>query len=179
MCGGGKTEIEKAIEAYKYMCLYYAPYAKSKDYDFDVQDYSKFREHENARIKSIIQRKGFEANAFAKWVVDGNIDTAQGVRDIPAIFADDDALKVFLKENLKNAKRVVDAKKVENEDLSKYPYHTLASALRQKLGDLSHDEIVSLAVGTDESSINKRASLDNLKYKLDFVIEEIIRRENN
>ena len=179
MCGGGKTEIEKAIEAYKYMCLYYAPYAKSKDYDFDVQDYSKFREHENARIKSIIQRKGFEANAFAKWVVDGNIDTAQGVRDIPAIFADDDALKVFLKENLKNAKRVVDAKKVENKDLSKYPYHTLASALRQKLGDLSHDEIVSLAVGTDESSINKRASLDNLKYKLDFVIEEIIRRENN
>jgi len=179
MCGGGKTEIEKSIEAYKYMRLYYAPYAESKDYDFDVQDYSKFREHENARIKTVIARKGFEANSFAKWVVDGNIDTAQGVRDIPAIFADDEALKVFLKENLKAAKRIVDSKKVENEDLSKYPYQTLANALRKKLGELAHEEIVSLALDTTDVFIDKRESLESLKNKLDFVIKEIINREQN
>lgn len=179
MCGGGKTEIEKAIDAYKYMRLYYAPYAESKGYDFDVQDYSKFREHENARIKSIIARKGFEQNDFAKWVVDGNIDTAQGVRDIPAIFADEEALNVFLKNNLKEAKRIVEAKKVENEDLSKYPYHTLANALRRKLGNISHEEIVSLSIDTKDASIEKRESLESLKNKLDFVIDEIIRREND
>ena len=66
MCGGGKTEIEKSIDAYKYMKTYYEPYAASKGYDFDVQDFSKFREHENSRIKSVIQRKGFAPNDFAK-----------------------------------------------------------------------------------------------------------------
>ena len=179
MCGGGKTEIEKSIEAYKYMRTYYAPYAESKGYDFDVQDFSKFREHENARIKSIIQRKGFAPNDFAKWVVDGNIDRAQGVRDIPAIFSDDEARAVFLKENLKAAMRIVDSKKIENEDLSKYPYHVLANALRVKLGNMMHDEIVSLATGTDENSVTKRESLESLKIKLDFILDEIKNREES
>ena len=179
MCGGGKNEIEKAIEAYKYMRLYYAPYAESKGYDFDVQDYSKFREHENSRIKTVIAHKGFEEHEFAKWVVDGNIDTAQGVRDIPAIFADEDAFNVFLKENLKAAKRVVDAKKIENEDLSKYPYQTLANALRKKLGDIRHEEIVGLALDTSDSYIEKRESLESLKNQLDFVIQEVVNREQD
>ena len=179
MCGGGKTEIEKSIEAYKYMRSYYAPYAESKGYDFDVQDFSKFKEHENARIKSIIQRKGFAPNDFAKWVVDGNIDRAQGVRDIPAIFSDDEARTVFLKENLKAAMRIVDSKKVENEDLSKYPYHVLANALRVKLGNMVHDEIVSLATDTDESPVTKRESLESLKIKLDFILNEIKNREES
>lgn len=178
MCGGGKTEIEKSIEAYKYMRLYYAPYAESKGYDFDVQDFSKFKEHENARIKSIIQRKGFAVNDFAKWVVDGNVDRAQGVRDIPAVFADDDARNVFLKENLKAAMRIVDSKKVENEDLSKYPYHVLANALREQLGKIVHDEIVSLAIDTDKEPVAKRDALESLKSKLDFIIEEIKNRED-
>jgi hypothetical protein len=179
MCGGGKTEIEKSIEAYKYMRLYYAPYAESHNYDFDVQDFSKFREHENPRIKSIIQRKGFAPNDFAKWVVDGNIDRAQGVRDIPAIFADDEAREVFLKENLKAAMRIVDSKKVENEDLSKYPYHVLANALCVKLNNILHDEIVSLATETDEVPLSKREALERLKMKLDFIINEIKSREES
>lgn len=178
MCGGGKSEIEKSIDAYKYMRLYYAPYAESKGYDFDVQDYSKFREHENARIKSIIQRKGFAENDFAKWVVDGNVDRAQGVRDIPAVFADDEARAVFLRSNLKEAMRVVDSKKIENEDLSKYPYHVLANALRAKLGGFSIEEIVSLAKDTSESIVNKRDCLESLKTKLDFIIQEISHHED-
>ena len=179
MCGGGKTEIEKFIAAYEYMRSYYAPYAELKGYDFNVQDFSKFKEHENSRIKSIIQRKGFAPNDFAKWVVDGNIDNAQGVRDIPAIFSDDEARGVFLKENLKAAMRIVDSKKVENEDLSKYPYHVLANALRVKLGNMMHDEIVSLATDTDESPITKRESLESLKIKLDFILNEIKNREES
>ena len=69
MCGGNKNEITKAIDAYKYMKMYYEPYAKSRGLEPDTRDYSKFREHENARIKSAIQHKGYPENQFAKWVV--------------------------------------------------------------------------------------------------------------
>lgn len=75
--------------------------------------------------------------------------------------------------------RIVDSKKIENEDLSKYPYYVLANALRVKLGNMMHDEIVSLATGTDENSVAKRESLESLKIKLDFILDEIKNREES
>ena len=75
--------------------------------------------------------------------------------------------------------RIFDSKKVENEDLSKYPYHVLANALRVKLGNMMHDEIVSLATETDGNPIAKRESLESLKIKLDFILNEIKNREDS
>ena len=175
MCGGNKNEIVKAIDAYKYMKMYYEPYAKSKGLEPDTRDYSKFREHENARIKSAIQYKGFEYNQFAKWVVDENVDKAQSVRLIPAIMRNKDALEAFLKGNLTDAETVLRAAELSNADLSEYPYEVLANELFKKLMTLPATEVDELA-NNDEKTM-KRNALERLKSKLDFIINMITEQE--
>ena len=175
MCGGNKNEILKAIDAYKYMKTYYEPYAKSKGLEPDTRDYSKFREHENARIKSAIQYKGFEYNQFAKWVVDENVDKAQSVRLIPAIMRNKDALEAFLKGNLTDAETVLRAAELSNADLSEYPYEVLANELFKKLMTLPATEVDELA-NNDEKTM-KRDALERLKSKLDFIINMIAEQE--
>lgn len=175
MCGGNKNEITKAIDAYKYMKTYYEPYAKSKGLEPDTRDYSKFREYENARIKSAIQYKGYEANQFAKWVVDENVDKAQSVRLIPAIMKNKEALEAFLRGNLTDAETVLRAAELNNADLSDYPYEVLAGELFKKLMTLPATEVDELA--NNGEKVMKRDALERLKNKLDFIIEMIIEQE--
>ena len=155
--------------------MYYEPYAKSKGLEPDTRDYSKFREHENARIKSAIQYKGFEYNQFAKWVVDENVDKAQSVRLIPAIMRNKDALEAFLKGNLTDAETVLRAAELSNADLSEYPYEVLANELFKKLMTLPATEVDELA-NNDEKTM-KRNALERLKSKLDFIINMITEQE--
>lgn len=175
MCGGNKNEITKAIDAYKYMKMYYEPYAKSRGLEPDTRDYSKFREHENARIKSAIQHKGYPENQFAKWVVDENIDKAQSVRLIPAIMRNKEALDTFLKGNLTEAETVLRAAELSNADLSQYPYEVLSGELFKQLMTLPATEVDELANNPDKAM--KRDSLERLKSKLDFIINMIIEQE--
>ena len=175
MCGGNKNEITKAIDAYKYMKMYYEPYAKSRGLEPDTRDYSKFREHENARIKSAIQHKGYPENQFAKWVVDENIDKAQSVRLIPAIMRNKEALDAFLKGNLTEAETVLRAAELSNADLSQYPYEVLSGELFKQLMTLPATEVDELANNPDKAM--KRDSLERLKSKLDFIINMIIEQE--
>lgn len=175
MCGGNKNEITKAIDAYKYMKMYYEPYAKSRGLEPDTRDYSKFREHENARIKSAIQHKGYPENQFAKWVVDENIDKAQSVRLIPAIMRNKEAHDTFLKGNLTEAETVLRAAELSNADLSQYPYEVLSGELFKQLMTLPATEVDELANNSDKAM--KRDSLERLKSKLDFIINMIIEQE--
>lgn len=175
MCGGNKNEITKAIDAYKYMKMYYEPYAKSQGLEPDTRDYSKFREHENTRIKAAIQHKGFEENQFAKWVVDEKIDKAQSVRLIPAIMRNKEALDTFLKGNLTEAETVLRAAELSNADLSQYPYEVLSGELFKQLMTLPATEVDELANNPDKAM--KRDSLERLKSKLDFIINLISEQE--
>ena len=175
MCGGNKNEITKAIDAYKYMKMYYEPYAKSQGLEPDTRDYSKFREHENARVKSAIQHKGFEENQFAKWVVEEKIDKAQSVRLIPAIMRSKEALDAFLKGNLTDAETVLRAAELSNADLSQYPYEVLSGELFKQLMTLPATEVEELANNPDKAM--KRDCLERLKSKLDFIINMINEQE--
>jgi hypothetical protein len=169
MCGGNGSDIKKSIDAYKYMVNFYKPYTKEKGLDFDVSEYSKFKEHENSKIKSSIEKRKFEANDFAKWVANRNVNKAQGVRLIPQIMRNDDALRAFLKEDITAAEKVLHAAELASADLSEYPYDVLASALYKRLFDFPVGEIQNLA--NDESYSDKLWKLQNLKEKLDFVLD--------
>lgn len=171
MCGGKASEINKFIQAYEYMEHYYRPYVNEKGYDFDTREFSKFAEYLNPRVQGAVIRKGFVENQFAKWVADGNIDKAQAVRSIPAIMKNDDALSVFLKENISSAEKVIHAADLKDADLSEYPYEKLAKELRIKLEGLSGVEIKNLA--NNENFADKREELDLLQSKLDFIFEMI------
>lgn len=171
MCGGNGSDIKKSIDAYKYMVQFYKPYTKEKGYDFDVSEYSKFKEHENSKIKASIERKNFPANEFAKWVANRNVNNAQKVRLIPQIMRNEEALSAFIKENITAAEKVLHAAELASADLSEYPYDVLASALYKRLFDFPVGEIQNLA--NDENYSEKLWKLQNLKDKLDLVLSMI------
>lgn len=174
MCGGDASDIKKSIEAYKYMVNYYKPIALSKQLDFDVTEYSKFKEHENAKIKKAIQQKGFQPTMFAEWVAEKNVNTAQGVRKIPAIMRNQEALNAFLKENITAADRILQAAELASADLSEYPYEVLASALHKQLSRLSVTEVENLA--NDVNYTEKLERLEFLQEKLKLVLQMVQQR---
>ena len=168
MCGGKESEIRQLIHAYEYMERYYRPYVTQHGYDYDTQQFSKFREYQNSRIQNAVARKGYPENEFAKWVAEGNVDKAQGVRSIPAIMQNEEALNVFLKHNITAAEKVIHAAELMTSDLSEYPYEKLAKEFRIKLEDLSAIEVEHLA--NDAAYSEKREELELVKSKLDFII---------
>lgn len=177
MCGGNGSDIKKSIDAYKYMVRFYKPFAQEKGLDFDVSEYSKFKEHENSKIKSSISRRNFSENEFAKWVAMRNVNKAQGVRLIPQIMRNEEALSVFLKEDITAAEKVLHAAELASADLSEYPYEVLASALYKRLAEFPISEIQNLA--NDDNYSEKLWKLQDLKEKLDFVLEMIEQNQTN
>ena len=175
MCGGGKTEIQKAIDAYVDMEIHYRQYCKSNGFDFSTRDFSKFREFQNGAVKQSLLHKGFDSKQFAIWVAEGNIDIAQKVRIIPKVLKDEEATNLFKKKNLTEAEKILNAKELVNADLSQYPYETLCKALYQKLMDFKFIEIQALA--KDENYVEKKYALESLKQQLDFIISEVKEKE--
>ena len=156
---------------------YYRTYINSiPNMEFDPQEFSKFLEYQNSRIQGAIRRKSYEDNQFAKWVADGNVDKAMAVRRIPDVLKNEEAHKVFVKQNLTEAEKVLHAAELMTTDLSEYPYEKLAQELRIKLDNLAATEIKLLA--TKESHIEKREILELLKSKLDFIIETMMEMED-
>ena len=177
MCGGNKNAIEKAIEAYVYMEMHYRPYvAQKSNIDFDTRNFSKFLEYQNGTVKNSIKQKGFEEDQFAKWVAEDNVDKALKVRLIPHIMRNEEALAVFKRKNLTEAEKVLNAAALAKDDLSKYPYETLARALYNKLVDFKIQEIMSLA--NDPAYSDKKYQLEMTEEQLSFIINEIKEKEN-
>lgn len=177
MCGGNKNAIEKAIEAYVYMEMHYRPYvAKKSNIDFDTRNFSKFLEYQNGTVKNSIKQKGFEEDQFAKWVAEDNVDKALKVRLIPHIMRNEEALAVFKRKNLTEAEKVLNAAALAKDDLSKYPYETLARALYNKLVDFKIQEILNLA--NDPAYSDKKYQLEMTEEQLSFIINEVKEKEN-
>ena len=171
MCGGGKSEIEAYISAYIYMEKYYRTYVKQVNLDFNTRDFSKFVEYQKSTIKNAIKRRHIGEEEFAKWVANGNIDKAQGVRAIPKIFHDDEVFEVFLKSNITEAEKVLHAKELVNEDLSKYPYEALCKELSRRMMDIKYSEINSLA--TDSNYDDKLYALEDALNQLKFIVDAV------
>lgn len=176
MCGGNKTAIEKAIEAYIYMERFYKPYVKNKaNLEYDTRNFSKFMEYQNSSVKNAIKQKGFEEDQFAKWVAEDNVDKALKVRLIPHVLRNEEALSVFLKKNLTEAEKVINAASLAKDDLSKYPYEVLAKALYDKLVDFKIQEILNLA--NNEAFGDKKYQLEMTEEQLKFIINEVKEKE--
>ena len=175
MCGGGKNEIQRAIDAYLDMERFYRPYAQSKGLEFNSKDFSKFREYQNGVIRHSLISRGYAEDQFAKWVADGKIDNAQKVRSLPRVMKDPEATAVLKRRGLIAAEKVLNAKELQDADLTKYPYETLARTLILKLSDIKLSEVQALA--TEESYADKKGVLESLQEHLAFVIDEIKSKE--
>lgn len=176
MCGGNKTAIEKSIEAYVYMEMYYRPYVDSKsNLEYDTRNFSKFLEYQNGTIKNAIKQKGFSEDQFAKWVSEDNVDKALKVRLIPQVLRNEEAFAVFKKKNLTEAEKVLNAAALANDDLSKYSYDQLAKALYNKLLDMKVQEILNLA--NTPAFSDKKYILEMTEEQLKFIINEVKEKE--
>lgn len=167
-CGGKKAQILGLVAAYHDMQNYYVPKVKELGYFFDYKDFSKFEEFQRKGVKTILSQNGFTAENFAEWVINGNIDTAQNVRQLPAILGNPEARKVFLKSNITEAMKAV-AISTAKIDLTKIDYIELCNALAKKLDNFELKEAKLLQ---SSKGATKKAALLFLKQNIDMVLGE-------
>ena len=166
-CGGRKNEVIKFINAYQDMEKYYKPLLSADD-EFDQREFSKFFEVQNSSIKQALLVK-YSMKDFAKWVINGNVDTAINVRKIPQILKDDETANIMLKTNIKTAYEKFIAKKPEYKDLSNTPIEQLCTEIVNRMNNMTYKDYKEIK--NEESSI--KSSLLDLKDNLDIFIEDL------
>ncbi len=177
LCGGGQSEIRKAIDTYMYMEQYYRPYVNQNGYDFNTREFSKFQEYQTPIVKKSVAQQGFDEGKFAEWVAEGNIDKALGVRNLPEVMKNDEARALLLRKSLSEAEKVVTASKMSRTDLSTYPMETLLTALFKQINEVDYSDLQMMAKGEDEVANKKQYLMRQLKNQIDFILNQISEME--
>lgn len=170
-CGGKGSEINKLINAYCDMKEYYEPIAIKIGEDLDPREFSKFSELQNkVIIDSLILHQYTKAD-FAKWVVNGNIDTAQNVRKLPQILNNEIAHKEFLKTNISEAVKYLHANKNDLKQLESVSMYDLAYVLTNKIRNITFKETKSLKY--DPEYNERKSILEDLQDILNETLKDI------
>ena len=111
-CGGSSraSEIKNMIAGYNDMEEFYRPICDD-DAQFDIHKIHGFIELQRKSVLDSIVSKGFTKTDFSKWIQDEKISILQDVRRIPDILKSKKATEIFLKENSKEAIKVLPLKK--------------------------------------------------------------------
>lgn len=169
-CGGKTSEINKLINAYMDMISYYFPEADKAEIDPDPREFSKFAELQNRSISDSLLAHQFTKSDFASWVVKGNIDTAMNVRKLPAILADKNACKEFLRTNITEAVKVLDVTGKNNKLLSSVSMDDLVVELTNRLKAIGFKEVKQLKENVEYE--DKKNNIYYLSDELSGLIEE-------
>ncbi len=172
-CGGKKQEIIKLIDAYTDMTQYYFPKAKEYEMDPDPREFSKFSELQNTSIKQALAVHGFTKDDFAKWVVNGNIDTAQNVRKLPAILANSIARDTFIKSTISEAEKYLNVSEKGSKGLSEATMNDLVLELIKRCRNIEFSYIKQLR--DDPRFENHKLNIEDLVSKLQEIIDEVER----
>lgn len=170
-CGGKKAEIEKLISAYTDMVTFYFPIAEAAEMDPDPREFSKFSELQNTSIKQALAVHKFDRTDFAKWVVNGNIDTAQNVRKLPAILANSVAREVFLKSTISEAEKYINSSGKGAKNLSEATMDELVSELIKRCRNIEFSYIKQLR--DDPRFEDKKNRIIELETEIKDVISEV------
>ena len=171
-CGGTskKSEIEHMIAAYTDMETYYRPLCDD-DSQFDIKKFHGFVELQKRNISEALISKGYTKTDFSQWMIDDRFSTLQDVRSLPDIFKSKKALEVFLKENTREAKKILAVEEISTNKLKDIPYETLARELSKRMLGFEVHEIKHLRDDADYSE-----KLDSLRQAYDdvkFILEEV------
>ena len=166
-CGGKASEIKKLVSAYNDIEEYYRPMAEESGYDFDFKDFSKFAELQNKGIVDALVLHGYTKADFTKWVINGNIDAAQRIRELPAVLKNKEAKVEFLATNLSNAIKKLGTVAPANIDLNSMDYIDLARALNNKLIKIEYFEQQKLM---SQDGAEKRNALTSLRDTISLIV---------
>lgn len=163
-CGGKGAEIRKLIDAYTDMNTFYFVKADEAGIDPDPREFSKFAELQNRSIQEALAIHHYSKEDFAKWVIDGNIDSAQNVRKIPAVLANPKAREVFLRSNISAAVVELNLDTKGTKDLSSVMLNELVIELTSRIRRIEYQEVKSLKFDPryDEQKTNMLVLLDEL-----------------
>ncbi len=170
-CGGKRAEIAKLIDAYNDMIKFYFPVAEAAGMDPDPREFSKFSELQNSSIKQALAIRKFDRTDFAKWVVNGNIDTAQNVRKLPTILANSVAREVFLKSTISEAEKYVNTSAKGGKNLSEATMDDLVTELIKRCRNIEFSYIKQLR--DDPRFEDKKNRIIELDMELKDVITEV------
>ncbi len=171
-CGGTskKSEIEHMIAAYTDMEKYYRPLCDD-DSQFDIKKFHGFVELQNRNITEALVSRGYTKTDFSQWMIDDRFSTLQDVRRLPEIFKSKKATEVFLKENTREAKKILAVEEISTNKLKDVPYEILAQELAKRMIDFKAHEINHLRDDSDYSE--KLDSLMQAYNEVKFILEEV------
>lgn len=171
-CGGTskKSEIEHMIAAYNDMEKYYRPLCDD-DSQFDIKKFHGFVELQNRNITEALMSRGYTKTDFSQWMIDDKFSTLQDVRRLPEIFKSKKASEVFLKENTREAKKILAVEEISTNRLKDIPYEILAQELARRMIDFKVHEINHLRDDSDYS--DKLNSLMQAYNEVKFILEEV------
>ena len=170
-CGGKGQEIRKLIDAYIDMDKYYMSPAEEMGIDPDVREFSKFAELQNSSVKQALMAHGFTKRDFATWVMKGNIDSAQNVRKIPAILANRRAKEEFLKSNISEAVKYLNADEKTNKIVATLSMDDLVVEVTKRIKRIEWSEIKGLR--NNPNCAPQKENLMDLLDELTDLIKEI------
>lgn len=170
-CGGKKTEIIKLISAYTDMIQFYFPKAKKYEMDPDPREFSKFSELQNKSVQQALIVHGYRKDDFAEWVINGNIDTAQNVRKLPAILANSIARDTFLKSTISEAEKHLNAVEKGNKGLVNATMNDLVAELVKRCRNIEFSYIKQLR--NDPRFETHKDNLRDLYEEITEILEEV------
>ena len=170
-CGGKSSEIRKLIDAYTDMQKYYFPAAYEMEIDPDPREFSKFAELQNSSITQALMVHKYNKTDFANWVVNGNVDTAQNVRKLPAVLANSLAKDEFLKTNISEAIKYLNVSDKGSKDLTKASMDELVVELINRCRNIELKYVKALR--NDPRYEDKKNNMIELNEQLNDILEEI------
>ena len=170
-CGGKSAEIRKLIDAYTDMTMYYFPAAKEAEMDPDPREFSKFAELQNTGIKQALVVHKLSKDDFAKWVVNGNIDTAQNVRRLPAILSNTLAREAFQKSTISEAVKYLNSSEKGTKGISDASMNDLVMELIQRCRNVDYKYIKALR--NDPRYEDQKNNITELVHELQEISADI------
>lgn len=172
-CGGKGAEINKLIDSYSSMQNHYVKKVETLGYDVDIREFSKFVELQNKSVKDALLFNKYDEETFAEWVINGNVDKAQNVRQIPKILKNPEAKKEFLRTNLTNAIKKLNTSIPAVVDLSSLSYEEVGVAFLNKLRNITWQESKSLKKRENKKYEEKMDLLIDIHTELDELLNDL------
>ena len=175
-CGGNSkaSEIRNMIAAYNDMEEHYRPLCDD-DAQFDHRNFHGFVELQRKNVIDALTMHGYNKDDFSQWIIDDRFSILQDVRRLPEILQSKKATEVFLKENSREAKKILAVEEITADKLKDVPYEILAQELAKRMAKIELREVEHLRDDSDYSK--KLDSLEKAYEMLEFVLDEI-RGEN-
>ena len=171
-CGGNSkaSEIRNMIAAYNDMQNYYLPLCDDET-QFETKKFHGFVELQNRNITDCLVAHGYTKTDFSQWMIDDRFSTLQDVRRLPEILKSKKAKAKFLKENTREAKKILAVEEITTDKLKDVPYEMLAQELSKRLVKMSLKEVQHLR--QDAEYVQKLESLQNAFEELKFVLDNV------